>query len=143
MKEYFFLFYVVKGELLSLSSPNSNVTEKESLTLICESSASLPQPEFRWIRDGIELKNSNFISIATTHTQVDSGAYTSMSNLTISQVDLSDGGNYGCIISQNILSRGIQLTSAANLQVSVNCKFLFNCYNYYNATLHASNYFRQ
>ena len=117
------MFILVKGEVLSLSSPNSKPTEKESLTLICVSSPSLPQPEFRWIRDDIDLRSSTFISIATSHVPVNSGAYISTSNLTISPVELLDSGVYRCIISQSIPSSGAQLTSAANLPVSVNCKF--------------------
>ena len=114
----------------ALSSPNSSPTEKESLTLMCVSSPSLPQPAFRWIKDGVELRSSTFITISTDHVQVDSGIYMSTSNLTIASVELTDSGRYSCRLVQEDPSLTVPLSSAADLLVSIQskhkCLFVFS-----------------
>lgn len=113
--------FTVRGQP-TLSSPNPELIEKESLTLTCVSSPSIPQPVFRWIRDGVELRSSNFIDISSYHIQVEDGIYMSISNLTINQVELSDSGRYTCRLIQDDSALRVPLSSTANLLVRVDGK---------------------
>ncbi len=86
---------------------------------------SLPQPLFRWIRDGVELRNSSLVTISTNHNMIESGIYNSTSSLTINPVELIDSGEYTCLILQSNPALRVPLSSSSSLPIAVECKCVY------------------
>ncbi len=96
-----FCLYLVVRAQPSLSVTRTNITEGEDLTLTCSSDYSIPPPVFKWTKRGVQVTNSTS-TIITTSTELDgTGVYTYESQLELPAAQLSDDGDYVCIVSQN------------------------------------------
>ena len=100
---------------------STNVAEGDEVTLTCNSSYSIPPPAFKWTRNDVQLSSSAAITIQNRSSVDGDGLYTYASDLTVRSVQLSDDGNYRCIITQDDSRLSTPLSQSSNvLTLSIN-----------------------
>ena len=95
----------------------------ESSTLVCQTSGS-PVPSIQWKKDGQNVTGSGRISIVTL-----TNGLVRTSNITITNLDFSDTGNYTCVASNNLAV--LQTDSSPPALLTVNRKLLMSKINSY------------
>ena len=98
-----------------VSVASTNVAEGDEVTLTCYSSYSIPPPAFKWTQNGVHLSSSAAITIQNRSSVDGDGLYTYASDLTVRSVQLSDGGNYRCIITQDDSRLSTPLSQSSNV----------------------------
>ena len=109
------IFLITDQPEFTVHPPSQAVREGKSVTLSCNASGN-PEPTFSWTKDGITV-NTNANPRITLSSQ--------NKELTISNVDTTDSGQYRCIATN---ARGTVNSSVATLDVQCKCSvipFLF------------------
>ena len=110
----------VTPQLTVSSEPAStNLTEQDSLNLVCSSSEYYPRTSISWFKSDTPVNPTSRIDITETFEILESGLYQTQSNLSIASTLTSDSGAYYCKAILQVDGRSQPVTVRADGDINI------------------------